>query len=696
MTDQNTRKSTSYYQEVIAQRIDDPILVTDGHGRIEWVNSAFETLSGYSLAELAGQKPDQILLNRRANKASMARLQRALEKQQPYHAQFLNNKKTGEEYWIDLKIAPVLGADGAVLHIVGFGRDITSERFLYERERDLAAYQEALDRQAIVSVADRSGRITFVNANFCHISGFAAEELIGKTHSVVNSGLHDRAFFEDMWRKIVRGDVWHGEVCNQRKNGEQYWVDTTIVPVVDDQGRAQRYVSIRYDITERKKAEVELRHLAEHDPLTELVNRKILLERLDLSVASGRRMDLPTAGAVLMIDVDHFKEINDTQGHDVGDQVLQIVAKRLLRSTRSVDTVGRLGGDEFAVILPHLTNLSEDDRPISRLHRKLSAPMTIGGREIFPSFSIGVARFPEDGEDAATLLKNGDIALYEAKRNGRNQWQFFDRRIGQALTSRQNLIAQLRRDLDAEKLEVAFQPQLFLGDKALRGVEALVRWNSDGGYVSPAHFIPIAEDCGLIEPLGALVLDKTLRMAAALRDEGLDPGIVSVNVSPRQLKSMAFVDLVNECLDRHAIAKSALELEMTETALVGTWSDKVLQTLEALSSHGVSIALDDFGTGFSSLSHLKDFPVHTLKIDKTFVRDIEIDEQDARLVRAVLSLSEDLGLTTIAEGVEAASQEYFLRENGCVVGQGYLYARPLFFGDLHALLKERSRAARSA
>ncbi|MEL6978195.1 MAG: EAL domain-containing protein [Pseudomonadota bacterium] len=670
------------YPLVAIEHLNDAIVITDKNGRILWVNQAFETLTGYLFEEVISKKPGDLLQGENTDPDDIKKFRRAIDEDLDCSVQILNYTKEGKEYWAEINLHAIKLEGDEVEYYVAIERDVTEERNLFERARDLAAYQQALDRQAIVSVADRSGRITYVNENFCTISGYAREELMGRTHRVVNSAHHDREFFIDMWRDIARGRSWRGEVCNKRRNGDLYWVDTTIVPVLDDSGKPARFVSIRYDITEKKRAESELRRLADHDVLTSLANRDILTRELE-ALAAQSLEDPEAGGLFVLIDLDHFKDINDTWGHDVGDEVLMQIAERLRRMTRARDLVARLGGDEFAMLLRDIGSASRGFELVDSLQQRLTAPTEIRGQVIEPTFSMGVARFPEDGGTATDIMKRADIALYEAKKNGRAHWRLFDPANEETLASRHSMLAKLSRAIEADEIDVALQPQFVLQTGALRGFEALVRWRSDGRTVPPSAFIPIAEETRLIGPLGAAVLSKALAAQADLSDAarrtGLAPAplVISVNAAPRQLRDPAFVALIETALRDCDAAATHLEIELTETALIGPMSEKVAATLTALKALGVSIALDDFGTGYSSLSHLKNFPVDVLKIDKSFVRDIETDPHDARLVSAIISLCREMQLTCVAEGVETTAQRDFLHTCGCDLVQGYYYAPPL-------------------
>lgn len=679
-------------------------------------------------------------------------------------------------------------------------------------QSELEAYKAALDQHAIVAITDRTGRITHVNNPFCRISGYRREELIGQRHNIVNSRHHPRTFFVEMWQTIARGDVWRGEVCNRAKDSTLYWVDTTVVPYQDDKGKIGGYVSIRYDITDRKKAEVALReenerrqhaetllmdvidsvpdaiiafdredrlvllneaykrfhaeiadHIAtgmsfeemmelavrrgqfaipggtaadeekwmkararafnkpgrpftqqlsdgrwlqvqerrspsgnmvgvrtditslkraeltiknqaEHDPLTGLYNRSVLGDQLERAVQ--RACHGGYCGALVIADLDDFKAVNDTFGHDAGDRLLKEIARRLHASLRASDVIVRLGGDEFAFILPRVNGEASLERLLDRVANAIAQPVAIGGQQVVPTSSLGVAVFPRDGTSPGGLMKNADIALYESKGDSRGGHRIFEKGMRAAIEKRQKLAAALRADLAAKRLGIALQPQIRLADGTHAGFEVLARWSRNGEPVPPPEFIPLAEETGMIVALGEQVLEASLVAMRAMRDLGLETGSVAVNVAAAQLKLDSFAGRIEALLRRHGVPPGLLEIEITENVLLDRDPGRILASLNAVKALGVKVALDDFGTGFASLTHLKRFPVDRLKIDRSFVHNIETDADDAAISRTIISLAHSLGLEVVAEGVETPEQLAFLRQHGCNYAQGFLFGRP--------------------
>lgn len=737
----------------------------------------------------------------------------------------------------------------------------------WDSHAELDSIRTALDRQAILAVTNRGGRVLEVNDRFCQISKYSREELVGRPHNIVNSGHHPPEFFAEMWQTISSGNSWRGDIRNRAKDGTHYWVDTTIAPRFGPNGKVIGYVSIRYDITARKEAEAALveayrkreqaalllrdiidtlpngvaaygpddrlvlcnathrefynptpppqtlvgnagcdegtccpdgvdlpacaaggltgrhgwalipggnagssghanpehaerredhRHAteerrgaerenarrnkdrqwivqhtdrrwlqvqerashsgnlvrvstdvtdikqAEHriaeqaqrDPLTGLFNRRIILEGMEelcttLQPGDALTNSRPTQiAALLAIDLDGFKEINDRLGHDAGDQLLIEIARILGRAVRHSDIVARLGGDEFSILLRNLGREGDAIAVVDKLFQALEHPIRLGNKSIVPKASIGVAYFPRHGETPQDLMKHADMALYQAKAAGKRTFTIYHPRLGEAYQTRQQLAKALRNALQRKRIDVALQPQFSFANGSHVGFEALLRWTYRRRLMSPSEIISIAEEFGLIVALGYDVIARALGKMRRMLDLGLDPGMVAINASPTQLREGDFADRLGAMVRQHGLEPSQIEIEITESVILDQSSDLILATLEDLERLGIRMSLDDFGTGFASLTHLKRLPIHRLKIDHSFVRGVDQCPRDSAIVRTIISLSHSLDLEVVAEGIETEGQYRALSNMGCDFAQGFLIQVPLMGEELTRYLSE--------
>jgi diguanylate cyclase (GGDEF)-like protein/PAS domain S-box-containing protein len=567
----------------------------------------------------------------------------------------------------------------------------------------LRAYQAALDQHAIVAVTDPSGTITHANDRFCQISQYRREELVGQTHRMVGSGMHSAAFWAGLWQRVAAGQPWKGEVCNRARDGSQHWVDTTVVPVLDSQGQVLEHVAIATEITQRKQLEGQLRSAALTDALTELPNRASLLGKLQDAVLRARRLK-EYRFAVLYMDFDRFKLVNDSLGHDVGDALLRQIALRLRTALREGDALtrgaddgphvaARIGGDEFVILLDGVHGVADAEQVARRLLLVLSQPYQIGGHEVHSSASIGVVCSEGNPGDADALLRDADTAMYEAKRAGRGRCVVFDATMHERVARTLDLENDLRRALQTDEIFVVYQPIVELAGGRLRGVEALARWrHPERGMVPPLEFVPIAEETGLIEALGARVLrescEQFMRWRTQLGDAA--PGSVSVNLSRAQLRQADLDERVQHELQRVGMPAHCLRLEVTES--LAMQADVGLAMLHRLKALGVGLALDDFGTGYSSLACLHEIPVDALKIDRSFVSQLAQSHHRRVLIQATVLVARALGMQTVAEGVETAEQAQLLRDLGCSLAQGYLFGRPQPAQELAAWCERQALA----
>ena len=592
---------------------------------------------------------------------------------QTYAMEKRYRRKDGTLVWVNLTVSLTWDDDRYPDYFISVVEDISARKQAEERLRQAAAVFE--NTAEGVMITDTNNRILSVNRAFTEITGYQEAEIEGRAPSLLQSDHQDLTFYQHILNEIEVKGRWQGEILNRRKNGENFPAWLTISVVKNAQGRVQNYVGVFADITTIKRSQAKLVHLAHHDPLTGLPNRSLFNDRLahalDHTRRGGHRL------AVLFLDLDRFKNVNDSLGHPVGDQLLKDAAQRLTACVRHEDTVARLGGDEFAVTLETIEHERNAARVAGKIIRALAEPFKLMGHNTFITASIGIAIYPEDGVDVTSLVKNADAAMYVAKEDGRNGYRFYRSEMTHKALYRLTLEASLRRALEREEFVVWYQPQMDLLTGRMTGAEALVRWHDPKrGLIQPADFIPLAEETGLVIPLGDWVLRTVCAQGKAWLDAGLRIEKLAVNVAGPQIEQRDFLIRVSKILENTGLPPRVLELEITESFIMRK-AEYVLKALQGLRKLGVSAAIDDFGTGYSSLSHLKRLPIDKLKIDRGFVRDLPNDVDDAAITRAVIALGHSLGFTVIAEGVENDAQQLFLRQEGCGQMQGYLYAPPL-------------------
>jgi diguanylate cyclase (GGDEF)-like protein/PAS domain S-box-containing protein len=579
----------------------------------------------------------------------------------------------GEERFIHTVKKPLFDAQGEVVGVLGIFWDVTERRQAEEQLRQSAVVFESTAEGVMITDANKN--IIAVNKAFTEITGFESEEAIGQTPSILGSERQDAAFFSAMWKDITRNGRWQGEIWNRRKSGEIHPAWMTISVVRDNNGRVMNYVGVFSDISALKQSQEQLNHLAHHDPLTDLPNRLLFSARLSHAIEHARRNQ--THVAVLYLDLDRFKNVNDTLGHPVGDQLLQMVAWRMRERLRECDTVARLGGDEFVVTVDRVEDVTEAATVAQKLLDVFEEPFVVADNELHLGASIGIAIFPQDGNDMATLLKNADAAMYLSKEEGRNTFRFYTTDLSASAEERFHLEVGLRHALERSEFHVFYQPLVDMTTGRIVAAEALLRWqHPEYGLVTPDRFIPLAEDTGLIVPIGEWVIKEACRQFVSWRKQELRLKRVSVNISGVQVQRGNLVGTVGKILHETGIESGCLELEITESQLMKE-PEQATATLDGLQALGVELAIDDFGTGYSSLSYLKRFPLDNLKVDKSFVHDIATDANDAAIVRAVIALADNLQLRVTAEGVETEAQRDFLLAHGCKLAQGWLFGRPV-------------------
>jgi diguanylate cyclase (GGDEF)-like protein/PAS domain S-box-containing protein len=634
------------------------------------VNEAYERVFGYTREQAVGKSA--LDLSIWVDPLERADLQRRLE----YHGRVdefeARLRRADGEIRIgqmSVESLPILGRRCLLIVL----RDVTRQR-AQEEELRLAARVFESTAEGIL-ITDARERIVAANLAFAELTGYSEEEVRGKTPALLRSGRHDRRFYDEMWAAVNRTGRWHGEMWNRTKGGEVRPYLLTVTALKDERGVVLNYVGVMRDISTIKQSQQQLEYLANYDALTGLGNRNLFYTRLKIGIEKAQRHKGNLA--VVFIDLDNFKVINDTLGHDVGDVLLSEVARRIKTCVRQEDVVCRLGGDEFTVYVEDFTDPESLVGTTQRLTQVIAEPYRISGQEIFVTASAGISVYPNDGKSISELVKNADTAMYKVKEQGKNGFQFFREDMNARAFERLVFVSGLRRALERNEFRLAYQPQIHLASGSVHGAECLLRWqHPEMGEVPPGSFIPVAEETGLIVNIGEWVLREVCQQLRAWGGALAGQGHVSVNISARQFRQPELVHTIRRAVAEAGIVPSHLGVEITESALMDD-PQAAATTLARLKDMGLTISIDDFGTGYSSLSYLKRFPIDCLKIDRTFVRDIATDPDDAAIVTAVIQMAKSLKLHVIAEGVETEDQLNFLRERGCEGAQGYYFAKPL-------------------
>ena len=646
------------------------------HRRIVSVNRRCEELFGYDHGGMTGSSTAIVFPTRYDFEEAGERQYPALGAGGDFSEERHYRRRDGSLFWALVSgcaLDPLRPGEGSIWVYA----DITARK---EAEEKLRLSATVLEHIAdAVMVVDVEGVIVAVNPAFTQITGYTEAEAVGKHSSLTRSERHDEAFYQTMWDELIASGFWRGELWRRRKNGEIFLEWLTISAVRDTHALTTHYVGVCSDITQVKQAQEKLDHLAHHDPLTALPNRLLFHDRLQhaLPRAARDREQL----AILFIDLDRFKNVNDTLGHHIGDELLQQVAAQLSARLREGDTLARLGGDEFIVLLENVDGQYGATQVAEKLVAMFEQPFLVAGHELFVTCSVGVSLFPDDAQDLNMLIRNADVAMYQAKARGRNGYRFYAPSMTGEGIERLRLETYLRRSIEKNEIFLNYQPQVEIDTGRLIGVEALVRWNHpELGLIPPARFIPLAEDSGYINQLGKWVLDEACRQMMRWQAQGLHVPKMAVNLSVKQFERGSMAGVVADILRETGLAPERLQLEVTESVIMNTGD--ALGYINDLHAIGVGLAIDDFGTGYSSLAYLKQLPVQTLKIDRSFIKDISSDANDEAIAIAIIQLGKSMQLSVIAEGVETQEQAAFLLRHGCRLAQGYFYSRPVLAQDI--------------
>ncbi len=658
------------------------IYVYDTEGRLRLCNRLFEQTAGFKFQEMEGSTREKHLP---VGEASTLRNndKKVLSKGGIFRFEDQILKHGKLRTYLTTKCV-LRGTEGKAIGVLGISTDITEIRQNIEQLR-LAGI--VLDNTADgVIITNARGHILSVNAAFTKITGFSAEDSIGLEPNILTSEKQDNAFYRDILKSLKLTGFWRGELWSRRKNGEQYPKWLTINTVYNDAGKVINYVAVFSDMSAINQSQTDLERMSHYDPLTDLPNRSLFHERLqhslDLSLSYNQSL------AVIVLDLDGFKTVNESLGHSMGDLLLQQAATRFLSCVRSEDTVSRLGGDEFALILNNLAHPTDAIIIAKKLLNALQEPFDLKGTSTLLTASIGISVAPYDSETPEQLLRQADTAMYGAKECGRNDYRFYQPEMTLRAQERLNSERCLRRAVLNHEFEVWYQPKINLLNNNVEGAEALIRWRDPvKGLVSPADFIPLAENTGLIIQIGEQVIDIVCRDIRLWTDRQIDSGVIAVNVAALQIDRSDFVETIRSTLEEYNLPASVLEVEVTESLMMASpeHSREVLSTLQSL---GVTTAIDDFGTGYSSLAYLKILPINSLKIDRTFISALPHDPNDVAITKTIVELGHALGFKIIAEGVETEGQNRFLKDIGCDQGQGYFYGRPMPAADYEVWLKQ--------
>ena len=650
---------------------DNTVVITDIDRNITYANDIFTQTTGYSIKDALGKNPN-ILKSGLMEEDFYKKLNETLDRGEKWTGEFINKKQDGSLYYEKASIVPIF-VKGELVNYLAIKLDITQ---YVEQKKSLqlsaAVFEHTMDG---IMITDADGVIISVNNALVHMTGFSKEELIGQNPNILKSGQQNQAFYEDLWQTVLSKGNWKGKIFDRTKAGllTQTWL--SISSIKDDKGTVINFIAIHTDLNELILIQDKIDFMAHHDTLTNLPNRRYLEEHMEqiIRISSREKQNF----SILFLDLDRFKIINDTLGHDAGDELLKLVSQRIKRILRESDILARTGGDEFIIVAQNIKTKDEPAYISSKILKSLETAFNIQDHQLNISASIGIAIYPEDGEDIATLTKHADSAMYLAKDLGKNNYQYFTEQLSIDIHHRLHLEQALKNALKNDEFYLHFQPQYNLKTKKVIGAEALLRWeNPELGFTSPDIFIPIAEETHMIIPIGEYVFEEACEAFMRWRENGLNIETIAINVSSIQLSDMSLLETFKRIVKKVGISPKNIEIEITERYIFKHTAneDTILDDFRNL---GFKISIDDFGTGYSSMNYLKKLPLDTIKIDKSFIDDIPQDTNNMEITKAIIALSRSLGYHNVAEGIETVEQEEFLKAQGCEIGQGYLFQRPI-------------------
>ncbi|NOI67885.1 EAL domain-containing protein [Vibrio sp. 99-8-1] len=662
----------------------DHLWVKDMNGVYTFCNKEVEAAWHSRISQIIGYTDGEIFDKELTEKFLITDKKVVEEGTQMVVEEYSNVSDPENKTWLETIKAPIVDNVGQTVGIIGMTRNVTNRKVIEDQLMIAGTVFENSVEGVIIS--DRNGNIAYVNKAFCEITGYSEVEAVGRNPRFLKSGRHDGDFYREMWNSLVMNGKWQGELWNRRKDGAIYPELSTISVVYDENNEICNFVGVFADISLIKKSEAELTHMAYHDPLTDLPNRLKLSTQIEQEIQHVER----NSGqfATIFIDIDHFKHINDSYGHLIGDEVLCEIASRLKKNLRAEDTIARIGGDEFVVLLTGVSDPNAVALVVSKLMKIFDMPIVLSnGEQLRFTGSMGIALYPQDGADSGTLLRNADVAMYRAKHDGRNNFAFYTESLTKESEVHLKLQSAMHGALENDGFQLVYQPQFNMASGKLIGFESLIRWKHPTlGEVSPLAFIPVAEKAGLIHDIGRWVLETACRQGVEWLEQGYDFGRIAVNVAGQQLQKESFVEQVISVVNETGLPTHCLELEVTEGFMMSK-PERSIKYLKALRRFGIELSMDDFGTGYSSLSYLQQLPLNKIKIDQSFVNDLPHDSNGIAITDAIIAMGNALSLKVIAEGVETKEQVDFLIQRGCLQGQGYYYSKPLAAEQLTELLE---------